>query len=59
MEKNNNKCSANVIFINDKGVEKKVTLCGFTAAMEYVNDVVLRNNWTLIKITRGVEYGNH
>jgi len=55
MATNRNSCSVYVTFV--KGMEPTtVELNGPKAATEYLTDVILKNNWKFISMTRGMEY---
>lgn len=55
METNRNNCSVYVTFM--KGVEvKTIEVCGLSHAAEYITDVILKNGWKFISMTRGTEY---
>lgn len=55
MKTNKNNCSVYVTFV--KGIEPTtVELNGPKAAAEYLTEVVLKNGWKFISMTRGMEY---
>jgi len=53
--KTNNWRSAIVVF-NNGTEERRTSLCSISAAMEYVKDVVLANNWQFIAVEGGLNY---
>ena len=55
MKTNKNSCSVYVTFT--RGIEPTtVELNGLKAATEYITEVILKNNWKFIGMTRGMEY---
>lgn len=55
MKANKNSCSVYVTFV--KGIEvKTVELCSLEAATEYITDVIIKNDWKFMSMTRGTEY---
>lgn len=55
MKQNKNTCSVYVTFT--KGLEPTtVELNGPKSAAEYLTEVVLKNNWKFVSMTRGMEY---
>ncbi len=55
MKTNKNNCSVYVTFV--RGLEPTtVELNGLKGATEYITDVILKNNWKFIGMTRGMEY---
>jgi len=55
MKTKRNNCSVYVTFV--KGIEvKTVELCGLEAATEYITDVIIKNDWKFMSMTRGTEY---
>ena len=55
MKTNKNNCSVYVTFV--RGLEPTtVELNGLKGATEYITDVILKNGWKFISMTRGMEY---
>ncbi|MDO4497289.1 MAG: hypothetical protein Q4B58_05630 [Bacteroidales bacterium] len=54
--KETNRCSAVVIYHDNDGKEKRQSLCCITAAFDYVQNVVLANNYKFVSIERGFDY---
>lgn len=55
MKTNKNSCSVYVTFVRCME-PTTVELNGLKAATEYITDVILKNNWKFIGMTRGMEY---
>lgn len=54
-KKDNNFCSFNVTYIDEKGQEKTQSLCSYNSAIVYANNRY-EQNCTIISITRGFNY---